>query len=190
MLVQVPAVASHAQRRLIALIEKRQFTHEVRTVYGLSDAFLSRLHSVAVGKMRPSYGVIFQLREHIAPVSWYYAETEKLPKRKLFTAKYTTYNLAVMRELSTKPIVAHTIFEMLREARKLTEFCVLRNINAAKIRNCTTMNKRKDGIKGYTNRPSYPIVKQLRGIIHPDLWYVFPDEITKPEKTTVRELLS
>jgi hypothetical protein len=190
MLVQVPAVVSHAQRRLITLIEKRRFTRQVRTVYGLSDAFLSRLHSVAVGRMRPSYGIIFQLREHIAPVLWYYDETEKPPKRKSFAAKHTVYNLAVMRELSARPTVAHTVFETLREARKLTEFCVLHNIAPARIRNCTTMNRRKDGVKGYASRPSYPVVKQLRGIIHPDLWYIFPDEITKPGKTTVRALLS
>jgi hypothetical protein len=143
-----------------------------------------------VGKMRPSYGLIFQLREHIAPVLWYYAETEKPPRRKSFTAKCTAYNLAVMRELSTKPTAAHTIFDALREARKLTEFCVLHNIEPSRIRNCTTMNKRKDGVKGYTNRPTYPIVKQLRGIIHPDLWYIFPDELTKPERISVREMLS
>jgi hypothetical protein len=94
-----------------------------------------------------------------------------------------------MGKFSTMETAAHRYFEILREKRALTAFCGKRGLVYSSLSNCVFKRRREDGLWGYRTRPAYRLVKSLREILHPDLWYVFPDELRRYRYLTVEELL-
>jgi hypothetical protein len=175
MYVQVPEIVSHAQRKLIGLIEERRFTATARS-YGLTASNIALLYRMAVGKIQPSFVMIFNLRGHIAPAEWFYDETEKLPGQQAFHPKYACFDRRARQHFIRYPTPAVAYLEGLFREGKLQVFCGEEGLTYAMVYGYAVKRKRPDGITGYHARPGYGVIRKLREKIPPEHWFIFPEE--------------
>jgi hypothetical protein len=177
MYVKVPEIVSYAQRELITLIENREYTGAMRKKYGVSDSWISSIYRAAVGKVKATYGMIYLLREQIEPVRWYYDENEGLPEKVEFRPKYRGYDLEMMNNFKNKATAAQRWFEEAGKKRIIHEICEENNISYSRLKNSIYPKRVHSEVAVYRQRPGYGIIKALRGVINPDYWYIFPDEL-------------
>jgi hypothetical protein len=176
MYVQVPEIVSYAQRKLIRLIEERNFAPAARS-YGITVSNISSLYRMATGKITPSFIMIFNLRQHIAPVEWFYDEDEKLPEKKKLNPLYTCFTRRFRQHIIRHPTVGIKYLEELFLQGELNGFCRERGLNYSTVYGYSVKRKRYDGVTGYHSRPGYGFIKKVRAVIHPDDWFMFPEEV-------------
>jgi hypothetical protein len=173
---------SHARRALVSLIEARRFTGTL-TGWGMGKAVISTAYQMAVGTKLPSYLIIFALRDHISAELWFFDEDEKPPEPVTAKLKYppagpgkirkTSLKLKILREETAALVKLREI----KERRELSSFAAQYGIKYLDLWQVCTKRKKPDGRYGYHQRPPYRVVKALREVIHPALWYIFPDEL-------------
>jgi hypothetical protein len=173
---------SHAQRRLIGLIEKREFTGTLIGDWQVPQGLIVPIYKSAVGQRTPTYGIIFGLRRHIPPEAWYFDETEKLPKPIACTHLYPPFGARINKKIIHDETAAINLIGEIRENRKLSAFCVEHGLKYNDMLGCAVKRKRSNGRYGYHQKPAYLVIRTLREIIHPALWYLFPDELETQEK--------
>jgi hypothetical protein len=175
MYVTVSGPVSYARRRLVTLIEERRFTSTARS-YGVTASNVSSLYRMAVGKIGPSFIMIFNLRRHLAPVEWFYDEDEKLPEKKEFKPLYACFDRRARQHIIRKPTLGAARLEGLILAGELQKLCRAKGLQYRTVYGYAVKRRRHDGIAGYHARPSYSVMRKLRDIIHPDEWFFFPEE--------------
>jgi hypothetical protein len=175
MYVKILEPVSYARRRLITLIEERRFTAAARS-YGIAASNISSLYRMAVGKIGPSFIMVFNLRRDIAPIEWFYNEGETLPKKKKFTPAYACFDRRARRHIIRKPTVGVARLEGLILAGGLQSLCRANGLQYRTVYGYAVKRRRHDGVAGYHARPSYGVMRKLRGVIHPDEWFFFPEE--------------
>jgi hypothetical protein len=169
---------THARRGLISLIEKREYSGTLIKEWEIPPSMaLSAIYETALGTILPSYGVIFALRCHIPPGAWYYEEEEKLPGPVPFNPRYPSWGLKSRKKVLRDPTVALLRIEEVKEQRGLSQFCARHGLKYGDLWGCTIKRKKPDGKTGYHQRPPYRVIRALRDVIPPDLWYIFPDEL-------------
>jgi hypothetical protein len=169
---------SCAQRRLITLIDKRKISETLIGGWGVPRTQLGNIYRMALGTIPPSYGIIYGLRLTIPPAAWYYGEEEALPRPIPFTPKYPAFGKQAHDAVLHHETAALGIIREIKEQRELSRFCARHGVNYYDVAGCSFKNPKKDGRKGYHQRPSYRMVRLLREAVHPDLWYIFPEELT------------
>jgi hypothetical protein len=177
MYVPVPDIVTHAQRKLITLIERRQFSGVARS-YGIRASNIPSLYRMAIGKIAPSFVMMFNLRHYIAPVEWCYDETEGLPERRKFKPKYAYFDRRARQRLIRYPTAAVAYLEDIYLKGGLQGFCGEQGLGYATVYGYAVKRKRHDGVLGYHARPGHRVIRKLRGVIHPDDWFIFPEEIS------------
>jgi hypothetical protein len=171
-------VITHAQRIFITLLEARQFTRTL-VGWGITKSTVTYIYKIVLGEIPPSYDVVFILREHIGPELWYYDENEEVPNTpKTGTRYYLTQRQPAIRKniLQDETVAIREIRKVIEE-RKLSTFCAIHQVGYGDVRNSCTKRKKPDGMYGYHQRPPYRMIRALRNVIHPRLWYIYPDEI-------------
>jgi hypothetical protein len=144
---------------------------------------ISTAYQMALGKKLPSYLIIFALRDHISPELWYFDEDEKPPEPLAAGVKYSLTGPGKIRKTSLKLKILRdetAALVKLREImgkRELSSFAAQYRIKYFDLWQVCNKRKKADGRYGYHQRPPYRVVKALREVIHPALWYVFPDEL-------------
>jgi hypothetical protein len=178
MYVNVPDVVSYAQRELISKIEKREYT-SFCTSCGLTLSQSHSLYQSVIGKKNLTFGQIFSMRSFIPPCQWYYDESEELPVLIPFKVKITDTEKKgkEMSIAAKKETVALSWFRILREKKLFHAFCVLHSIEQRKINYMVFRTRYSQGDYLYVCRPNYKLIRSLRDIIHPDLWYIYPEEL-------------
>jgi hypothetical protein len=168
---------THARRRLITLIERREFTGTLTREWGVPKPSVMHIYDMVLGRVPPTFGAIFGLRREVAPAAWFYGEGEALPPRIGAAYIYPSFGKEIREKVLGEPTAALLMIEGLKEKRELARFCVERGVKYADLWACTIKRVKKDGRQGYHQRPPYRVIKALREAVHPDLWYTFPDEL-------------
>jgi hypothetical protein len=179
MYVKVPETVSHAQRTLITLIENRKFTYEVINTFKLAKTDIGPLYRIAVNKIRPYYSMIFNMRVFIPPAAWYFKENEQMPVRIPITPLYGGYTVIMRDKIKKDMTTGLQHLEALRRERKLTEFCIVHELKYSAIADCIIPRRGGGGTTAYHRRPGFAVIEKLKRIIHPDYWYIFPEELIK-----------
>lgn len=184
-------ITSHAVRYFRELINERQFNRKCME-YNVPEMMIQMLYQIAKSHIRPTYGVIFMLRKNISPSMWYYKENEKLPEPITFVSQfeknYENYDNNTKNELAQKKTLGHIYFDILKENKVMAKFCSLHNTTLTEAVNFVTMRHHKNGTLRYTTRPTIVFVSKFINEIHPDYWYIFPEEVSKKEYNKVVEL--
>lgn len=170
---------SCAMRYFRALLEQRLFAEYISEELHLSYAQKSSLYQIVVGKVRPTYGIIYFLRDKIAPVKWYYAEQENCPSPIKFDPLHNNYATATRKIFARKKTCGHVFFDILKANRSLTSVCRSHDIQKSVVINYVYMKMGPDKKMRYLCRPTVPFVSTFKDILHPDYWYIFPDELSK-----------
>lgn len=182
-------ITSHALRYFKNLIKERKYFSKA-VEYNLNRTMTEVLYKVVRGQLRPTYGIIFMLRKYIAPCMWYYKETEELPEPVKFESHYEDsfdeYNTESKNILAQRKTIGHTYFDILKENRVMARFCALHNVTLTEAANYVTMRHKKDGTYRYTTRPTIDFISNFKEELHPDLWYIFPDEVTPQELERIK----
>jgi hypothetical protein len=189
MYAKIPDVVSHAQRKLISMVEKREYRGYVLSC-GLTLTQSNDLYKTVIGMYTPTYGQIFRLRRFFPPSEWFYDEGEKLPKPIKFTPKVQGLDGGgkKMGIEATKETVALSWFALLTKQQR-HQFYLLHHIERAKINHFILKTKRMDGTFGYLSRPNYKLVRSLRDTVQPDLWYIYPEELDNPTPVPYKKLI-
>ena len=174
-------VTTHAVRYFKTLVKERNFASKAKE-YGLSEPQEKLLYNVARGEIRATYGIIFALRNVMSPSQWIYMENEKLPEPVKFTAliekEYPHYDFDSRNELAKKSTLGNIFFEVLKERRAMSKFCSAHNCEKLEAANFVYMKHHKNGELRYLVRPTLPFIKKFRAEIHPDWWFIYPDEVS------------
>lgn len=148
---------------------QKHFTH---SLYGYeSDRFLSF-----------SNKVIFIFRKVFEPSSWFYNVGEKLPTPIPFTINPNRSG----QDLFTDDTVGKILFKALAKNYKTYNlFAQEYNLPYANVKNM--FSKFKYTQKGvtvvrYKTFVTESVVRNLRDTIHPDYWYIFPEELSSTDK--------
>lgn len=117
---------------------------------------------------------VFQCRENLQPSKWYYKVTEPLPERIKFTPKF---DVSVLRY---KESLGHIKLNELKEtySYSLTGLARAFSLDVNQVKN-VLFKKWNPLLKKQCFRalPSESFIIQMRDIINPDLWYIFPEEV-------------
>jgi hypothetical protein len=170
---------SHARRVLIDLIEARRLTPTLAG-WGMGKNSVMAYYEAALGRTPPSYGVIFALRERISAELWFYDETEKPPEPVRYRIKYPSTGKGVREKILTDETAALGKIREIREKRELPAFCARYGVKYTDLWGVCSKRMKADGRYGFHQRPPYRVVRSLREVIHPALWYIFPDELCGP----------
>jgi hypothetical protein len=176
---------SLARRELIGLITARRFTRTLAG-WGVAKPMAFASYETALGKREPSFGVIFALREHVSPELWFYDEGEKPPRPVKVRFQYRSAageggesNKILIREKVLRDeTAALKKLGKIMEKRELPAFSREHGVKYLDMWGICSKRKKAGGY-GYHQRPPYRVVKALREVIHPALWYVFPDELIR-----------
>lgn len=148
---------------------QNHFTH---SLYGYeSERFLSF-----------SNKVIFILRTVFEPCSWFYGVEEELPPPIPFTANPERS----AKDLFIDDTVGKILFRSLaKNFKTYNMFAETYKLPYANIKNMLT--KFKYTYKGvniikYKTFATESIIKALRNTIHPDYWYIFPEELSPKDQ--------
>lgn len=174
-------ITSYAVRYFRNLAKERRFTAEAKEM-GLSVSMTKLLNQIIMGNSRPTYGVIFSLRRQISPAQWVYMESEKLPApvdfKPVIEEKYPAYDFPTRNELAKQKTLGHLFFDIIREGQVLTRFCAIHNCPLMEAANFIYMKKNRNGEIRYTHRPTVPFITKFKEAIHPDFWFVYPEEVS------------
>lgn len=117
---------------------------------------------------------VFYSREKLQPSKWYYKVTEPLPERIKFTPKF---DVSVLRY---KESLGHIKLNELKEtySYSLTGLARAFSLDVNQVKN-VLFKKWNPLLKKQCFRalPSENFIIQMRDIINPDLWYIFPEEV-------------
>lgn len=116
---------------------------------------------------------VFLCREKVQPSKWYYKVGEELPPRINFTPKHSVEDL---RHIPTAGIQK---FLQLQKEYSLRYLCKIYNLNELQMKNIiyAKFNPETQN-KFFRALPPYTVIIPLREVINPDLWFIFPDELT------------
>lgn len=172
---------SHALRYFRNLVRERVFAARVAE-YGLSGSQKMNLYNIVRGYQRVTYGVIFNLRRYISPSLWAFREDETPPDPVRFTplieGKYGFYDFDARNEIAKEKSLGNIFFDVVRSRRALTRFCAEHNCTKNEAANFVYMKRHKNGDLRYLARPVLPFVMKFRADIHPDWWYIYPEEVS------------
>ncbi len=115
---------------------------------------------------------IFMCREKMQPSRWYYKINEKLPKPVIFAPKFG------VEELMYKESVGHVKFRELQKQLTVQGMADKYDLNFYQIKNI--LYRRFNPLTGrecFKILPPAKVIINLRDVINPDYWYVFPEEI-------------
>lgn len=191
---QLPAIfikqepVSYAIRHYQELIKNREFTIVLKRDSGFSVSQCSQLYEIITQKVRPTYGMIYMLRDKMPPINWYYKENEALPEAINFTPIHNNYTTKTWADYAKKKTCAHFFFDMIKEAGVYTYFCEDYGLTKTHVGNYVYM-KNRNGEKRFCVRPAFPFVNTIKEELHPDYWYMFPDEVPN-FKETIKQLAS
>lgn len=174
-------ITSYAVRYFRNLAKERNFSSKAKEL-GLSVPQTKLLNQIILGKTRPTYGIIFLLRRSISPASWIYMESEKLPApvdfKPIIEEKFPAYDFPARKELAKQKTLGHLFFDIIRERQVLTRFCAIHNCPLMEAANFIYMKKNRNGEIRYTHRPTVPFITKFKEAIHPDFWFVYPEEVS------------
>lgn len=180
---------SHAVRYFKSLVKERSFATKAQE-FGLTEPQQKLLYNVARGDFRATYGIIFALRNIISPSQWIYLENEELPKPVKFNSlvekKYPHYDFDSRNELAKESTLGNIFFDILKERRAMSKFCVMHNCEKLEAANFVYMKHHKNGEMRYLARPTLPFIKKFREDVHPDWWFIYPDEVSKEYLQEIR----
>ena len=106
------------------------------------------------------------------PSRWYYKINEKLPKPVIFIPKFG------VEELMYKESVGHVKFRELQKQLTVQGMADKYDLNFYQIKNI--LYRRLNPLTGrecFKILPPAKVIINLRDVINPDYWYVFPEEI-------------
>ena len=115
---------------------------------------------------------VFYCREKMQPSKWYYNISEALPERIQFTPKHPVEDLQYRETLGIQKL------KVLIKDYTLPKFCDIYNLNFLQMKNM--IYKRINSVTGkecYKILPPEKVVKNLKTVINPDMWYIFTDEV-------------
>ena len=175
-------ITTHAVRYFKNLVRERDFAAKVQE-YGLTEAQQKLLYNVTRGDFRATYGIIFALRNNISPSQWIFKENESLPKpvkfNPLVEKKYPHYDFDSRNELAKESTLGNIFFDILKTRRVMSKFCSLHNCEKLEAANFVYMKHHKNGELRYLARPTLPFIRKFRKDVHPDWWFIYPDEVSK-----------
>ncbi len=184
-------ITSHAVRYFKNLVKERTFASKT-SEYELSDPQQKLLYNVTRGNFRATYGIIFALRRFISPSQWIYREDEELPEpvkfNPLVEEKYPHYDFDSRNELAKESTLGNIFFDILKERRAMTKFCASHNCEKLEAANFVYMKHHKNGELRYLARPTLPFIKKFRTEVHPDWWFIYPDEVSEETVRHVRNM--
>lgn len=170
---------SHAMRYFKDLVSNRKLADYLMNELHLSRSQYLFMRKIAAQEKRPTYALIYLLRNAIAPVQWYYSEDKAYPDPVHFTPLYNNYATETRSLFAQKKTCGHLFFDMLKEYKVFEPVCSLHNMKKSTAVNYVYMKKDSDNVLRYPCRPSIWFVSHFIDIIHPDYWYIFPDELSK-----------
>ena len=175
-------ITSHAIRYFKTLVKERNFALKAQE-FGLTEPQQKLLYNVTRGDFRATYGIIFALRNILSPSQWIYMENEELPEpvkfNPLVEKKYPHYDFDSRNELAKESTLGNIFFNVLKERRAMSKFCAMHNCEKLEAANFVYMKHHKNGELRYLARPTLPFIKKFREDIHPDWWFIYPDEVSK-----------
>ena len=126
--------------------------------------------------------VILMLRKIFEPCSWFYEAVEKLPEPIAFTENPNRTG----EDLFVDDTVGKILFRSLSDNFKTYRmFADEYNLPYENVKNMLNKFKYTRGgvtIIRYKTFATESIIKSLREIIHPDYWYIFPEELSSTDK--------
>gem|GEM_PF-2586661 len=117
---------------------------------------------------------VFALREKIQPSKWYLRITEELPGPVSFTPKFTE------DVLFEKESVAHIkIREMTNQYGGASALASMYGVEASVLRNAISWRifKGTEEKRRFRALPQTSIIRAFMKTIHPDLWFIYPEEL-------------
>lgn len=175
-------ITTHAVRYFKNLVRERDFKAKVQE-YGLTEPQQKLLYNVTRGDFRATYGIIFALRNNISPSQWIFKENEELPEPVKFTPliekKYPHYDFDSRNELAKESTLGNIFFDILKTRRVMSKFSSLHNCEKLEAANFVYMKHHKNGELRYLARPTLPFIRKFRKDVHPDWWFIYPDEVSK-----------
>jgi len=124
-----------------------------------------------VPKKLPNY-FIFMLRNDIQPAKWYTPKNEPVPEKIKFTPKFSA------DVWMTKRTVGHEKLYEIMKANGHQKVADDFDVPKTQLRN--VIGQRFDKITGrriFKCFPEYHFVRAFKEVIHPDLWFIFPEEL-------------
>lgn len=174
-------ITTHAIRYFKTLVKERSFATKAQE-YGLTEPQQKLLYNVTRGDFRATYGIIFSLRTVISPSQWIYREDEELPEpvkfNPLVEKKYPHYDFDTRNEIAKESTLGNIFFDVLKERRAMSKFCAMHNCEKLEAANFVYMKHHKNGELRYLARPTLPFIKKFREDVHPDWWFIYPDEVS------------
>ena len=164
-------ITTHALRFFKTLVKERSFATKAQE-YGLTDPQQKLLYNVTRGDFRATYGIIFALRN--------------IKFNPLVEKKYPHYDFDSRNELAKESTLGNIFFDTLKERRAMSKFCAMHNCEKLEAANFVYMKHHKNGELRYLARPTLPFIKKFRADVHPDWWFIYPDEVTKEYLQEVR----
>lgn len=175
-------ITTHAIRYFRTLVKERTFTVRTQEL-GLTVTQQKLLYNIISGRTRATYGTIFTLRSAISPSQWVYKEYEELPEPVEFTPlvekRYPHYDFDSRNELAKESTLGNIFFDVLKERRALSRLCALHDYTRFQAGNFVYMKRHKNGELRYLVRPTLPFMEKFREEVHPDWWFIYPDEVTE-----------
>lgn len=115
---------------------------------------------------------IFRLREKIQPAKWYTLYSEPLPSPTAFKP------LLPEERILTDMSVGHMRFRKMVDEYGYSGITQVYGFSKFLINNLLSYRiSKKTGIKTFKTLPSYSVIRTLKDVISPDLWYIFPEEL-------------
>lgn len=169
-----PEYETWALKEFQKLSENRLLTKFLKSS-GCAESRLKALFTTCVlytrGASRSTRNInVFSLRSIMQPSKWYYRSDEELPPRLSFTPKMNEDDF-----LCTQSI-GHLMFERLATCTGIWRKYGFPTDEVKNIR--YLRNDSRHGGKVFRSMPSFHVIRTLRNVINPDLWYIFPGEIS------------
>lgn len=115
---------------------------------------------------------VYMCREKLQPAKWYYKIGEKLPPRIEFTPKFG------VEYLQFKESVAHQKFVQLQKEYTIANFAKTYGLSVQQVKNiCYKRYSPYLEKKVFKILPPASVITKLRDVIHPDYWFIFPEEL-------------
>lgn len=124
-------------------------------------------------KSRIPYQTIFRCRTFIPPEYWFYKVTETIPETINYSPKYIEFD----DDFYNKATVGHEKLKKYLENHSQKETATLLNISVEEIKNLLRKRKRPNGKIGYHSLPQEKAINDLKPIVKPIEWFIFPEEM-------------
>lgn len=180
------AIIKIVNARLLSTFVKKAFKSDDNNLFRLyfSDVFYKRSDEKRTSRyLNFSNKVIFNFRELIEPVNWFFSSKEKMPK----PIKVNYNKNRTEESLFFEKTVGKILFEkLLKEYNNYLEFSKIYEIPVSQIKNMiytypVEVNGRK--VPRFKTFVTKSVIMKLRKQIHPDFWYIFPEEL--PEDSPI-----